>query len=318
MIKKITSIFFLFVIVGIAGFLFVKSEFKPVSSDNKQVDFLINKGSSVSLIGNNLEKAGLIRNGVAFKFYVQITHSQNKIQAGEFQLSPNLSLVEVLEKLKKGPTEIWVTIPEGLRTEEIALRFQVGLNKDEEFLNEFLRLTSNKEGYLFPDTYLFPKAATATQIVNQLTSTFNKRTGEDVSLRQLIVASLLERETFADSEKKIVAGIIYKRLENDWPLQIDATLQYAKDTSKFKTVNSSNKYWDPIYSQDKEIVSPYNTYKNLGLPPTPIANAGLTSIQAAISPEDSDYWYYIHDNDGKIHFGKDLDEHNANIRKYLD
>jgi UPF0755 protein len=137
-----------------------------------------------------------------------------------------------------------------------------------------------------------------------MTVTFDKKV-KDVTYKQLIVASLLERETFADSEKPIVAGIIYKRLENDWPLQIDATLQYIKGN------------WKPVYSIDKELNSPFNTYKNLGLPPSPIANPGLSSILASISPEASEYWYYIHDNDGKIHFGRTLEEHNANIAKYL-
>lgn len=312
---KLLTTFFLIFLISIFLIFYIRQTFSSVSDDDKSIDFMINKGSSVSLIGNNLEKAGLIRNGITFKFYVQVTNSQNKIQAGEFQLSPNLSMIGIVEKLKKGPTEIWVTIPEGLRREEIANKFVVALNKDEEFLNEFLDLTSSKEGYLFPDTYLFPKVATAPQIVTKLTTTFNKKVS-DATFQQIIMASLLERETFTDSEKPIVAGILYKRMENDWPLQVDATLQYAKDSVKCKNTKDC-KYWDPIYSEDKEIKSAFNTYKHFGLPPSPISNPGLTSIQAAISPEESDYWYYIHDNDGKIHFAKTLEEHNQNVSKYL-
>lgn len=315
MIKKLFVVLFLLALSVLFGSFYIKSQFKPVSSDDKQIAFLINKGSSVSLIGNNLEKSGLIKNSIAFKFYVQLTNSTNKIQAGEFELSPNLSLTQILEKLKKGPTEIWVTIPEGLRREEIANKFALALNKNEEFVAEFLNLTSGKEGYLFPDTYLFPKAATATQIVTKLTTTFNKKVG-DATFAQIIVASLLERETFADSEKPIVAGILYKRINNEWPLQVDATLQYAKDTAKCKN-NLDCKYWEPIYSEDKELKSAFNTYKNLGLPPSPIANAGLSSIEASINPESSEYWYYIHDDRGKIHFAATLEEHNQNISKYL-
>ena len=262
--------------------LYMKNLFLPVSSDPKLVDFMINKGSSIALIGNNLEKAGLVRNGLVFRYYVQFTNTQNKIQAGEFQLAPSFSLSQVIEKLKKGPTEIWVTIPEGLRREEIAAKFTITLNKDENFTKEFLTLTVDKEGYLFPDTYLFPKTATATQIVTRLTSTFESKVNE-VTYQQLIMASLLERETFADNEKQIVAGILYKRIKNDWPLQVDATLQYIKGD------------WKPVYSIDKELKSSFNTYKNLGLPPSPICNPGLSSILAAINPEESDYWYYIHD-----------------------
>lgn len=287
-----------------------------VSTDSTQKDFMINKGASVSQIGNNLEKAGLIKSGIAFKFYVQVINSQNKIQAGEFQLSPNLTMQELLEKLKKGPSELWVTIPEGTRREEIVLKFATTLNKDQKFIDDFMNLTDGKEGYLFPDTYLFPKSATVTQIVNKLETTFDAKV-KNATKEQIIMASLLERETFADSEKPIVAGILFKRLDSNWPLQVDATLQYAKDSSKFKTVSLANKYWEPIYSNDKEIDSPFNTYKNLGLPPAPISNPGLSTIEAAINPEDSDYWYYIHDNSGKIHFARDLSEHNSNIDKYL-
>lgn len=295
---------FILVILFAASFLYIKTLFLAPSNSPEKFSFMINKGSSISLIGNNLEKAGLIKNSLVFRLYVQLTGVQNKIQAGEFDLSKNLTLDQIIEKLKKGPTEILVTIPEGLRREEITEKYKVILNKDELFVKEFLSLTAGKEGYLYPESYLFPKEATATQIVNRMTTTFDKKV-TDVTYKQLIVASLLERETFADSEKPVVAGIIYKRLDNDWPLQIDATLQYIKGD------------WKPVYSQDKELDSPFNTYKNLGLPPSPICNPSLSSIEAAISPEESDYWYYIHDNDAKIHFAKDLDEHNANIQKYL-
>lgn len=301
--KLLIAIISIVLFFTISGF-YIKNLFLPVSNDAKSVDFLIPKGSSVSIIGKNLEKAGLIKNATVFKFYVQISNSQNKIQAGEFELSPNLSLSQIITELKKGPKEIWVTIPEGLRREEVATKFASILNKDQKFISEFLQLTIDKEGYLFPDTYLFPRSATAVQIVNKLTTTFNQKV-EDVTYRQLIIASMLERETFADTEKPIVAGILYKRLENDWPLQVDATLQYVKGN------------WEPIYSIDKEIKSAFNTYKNLGLPPSPIANPGLSSILAAISPEESDYWYYIHDNDAKIHYARTLEEHNLNINKYL-
>jgi UPF0755 protein len=304
MLKKIVIVIIFLFLVVVSGFLYIKTLFLAPSNDSQTISFMVDKGSSITKIANNLQKEGLIKNALVFKYYVQVTGVQNKIQAGEFELSKNLSVTQIIEKLKKGPTEVLVTIPEGLRREEIAEKYKTALNKDEAFVKEFLLLTNGKEGYLYPDSYLFPKEATATQIVNRMTGTFDKKV-KDVTYKQLIVASLLERETFADSEKALVAGIIYKRLENDWPLQIDATLQYIKGN------------WKPVYSEDKELNSPFNTYKNLGLPPSPIANPGLSSILASISPVGSDYWYYIHDNDGEIHFGRTLEEHNANIAKYL-
>ena len=301
---KILIIFLLFLIIFVISLFHIGQAFMPVSFDGKPTAFMVNKGASIAQIGKNLQKTGLIKSSTVFKFYVQLTNSQNKIQAGEFQLAPSFTLSQVIEKLKKGPSEIWVTIPEGLRREEIALKFTTALNKDAEFSKEFLALSASKEGYLFPETYLFAKTVSASQIVNKIISTFESKV-KDVTYNQLIMASMLERETFSDSEKPIVAGVLYKRIENDWPLQVDATLQYIKGD------------WNPVYSEDKELNSPFNTYKNLGMPPSPIANPGLSSILAAISPEDSEYWYYIHDNDGKIHFAKDLAEHNANIAKYL-
>lgn len=295
---------FILIVVSAGVFLYIQTLFLAPSNNSEKISFMINKGSSISLIGNNLEKAGLIKNSTVFRFYVQLTGVQNKIQAGEFDLSKNLTLNQIIEKLKKGPTEILITIPEGLRREEVAERYKVALKKDESFVNEFLQLTNGKEGYLYPESYLFPKDASASQIVNRMLKTFDSKV-KDVTFEQLIMASLLERETFSDSEKSIVAGILYKRIENDWPLQVDATLQYIKGN------------WKPVYSQDKELVSPFNTYKNLGLPPSPICNPSLSSIEAAISPETSDYWYYIHDNEAKIHFAKTLEEHNLNINKYL-
>jgi UPF0755 protein len=276
----------------------------PVSSDNLVQEFLITKGSSVAKIGKDLKKAGLIKNDIVFKFYVQATNSQTKIQAGEYELSKNLSLNQIVEILKKGPKEIWVTIPEGMRREEIALKFASSLDKDETFVKEFLKLTEDKEGYLFPDTYLFPKTASASSIVKKMTGLFDIKF-KDVSYKELIIASLLERETLTDEEKPVVAGILYKRLENDWPLQVDATLQYIKGD------------WKPVFPQDKELKSPYNTYKNLGLPPRPISNPGSSSINASQNPEISDYWFYIHDTKGVIHYAKTIEEHNLNIRRYL-
>lgn len=302
---KFKYLFFLILLSIVFSLLYIFSLFSPVSTDTKNIAFQVEKGSSLTTISNKLKEAGLIKNSFVFKYYVLFNNAQNKIQVGEFDLSPSYSLSQTLERLQKNPNEVWVTIPEGLRREEVAIKFTFSLKKDEKFTQEFLALTTSKEGYLYPDTYVFSKKVTAKQIVDKMLSTFDKKIGSDITFQQVIVSSMLERETFADSEKPIVAGIIYKRLENDWPLQIDATLQYAKGD------------WKPVYSIDKEIKSPFNTYKYLGLPPSPIASAGLSSLQASMNPQKSEYWYYIHDMNGNIHFAKTIEEHNANVQKYL-
>src|SRR5581483_2493272 len=118
-------------------------------------------------------------------------------------------------------------------------------------------------------------------------------------------ASIIERETKSEEERPIVAGILLKRINAGWPLQADATIQYALGN------------WDPVNADDLKIQSPYNTYLNTGLPPTPICNPGLSSINAAKNPTQSNYWYYLHDKDGQIHYATTIDEQNANIAKYL-
>lgn len=295
---------------------------KPVSSDTSTKDFLITKGSGASQIGNKLANEGLIKSPVAFKLYVQATGKQSKIQAGEYRLSPSFSLFKIVDELVKGPVEIWVTIPEGLRREEIAQRFSLSFARDGNFYSEFLEASKGKEGFLFPDTYLFSKTASASAIVKRMEQVFDQRVDgkmkQDIeagefSLNQIItMASIIERETKTFEERPVVAGILYKRLKAGWPLQADATLQYAIANSKFP-----KNWWEPLTKDDIALNSPYNTYKFKGLPPGPIANPGLSSIKAGVYPQKSEFWFYLHDSKGQVHYAKDIKEHNENIRTYI-
>jgi len=301
--KLITTFLVLAAVVVLAGFWFYRNV-QPVSGNEAFKDFLIVKGSGASQIGNKLLKDGLVKSPLAFKIYVQVTGAASKIQAGEYRLSPDMSLFEIVNQLRKGPVEVWVTIPEGLRKEEVAERFAKALGKDEAFEGEFLETA--EEGYLFPDTYLFPKTASASGVVNKMLSTFETKTSDiNLTRDQVILASLIERETKTAEERPIVAGILTNRLTLGMALQVDATIQYAKGN------------WSPITSADKSLSSPYNTYKFPGLPPGPIANPGLSSLEAAANPSDTDYFYYLHDSKGKIYYAKTLAEHNENIRRYL-
>lgn len=236
-------------------------------------------------VADHLKKSGLIRSPFLFKAYMKFTGVSQKIQAGQYKLSPGFSLFKLISVITKGPIEIWVTIPEGLRREQIAEKYINVLNPPdpESFRSDFLNLTETKEGYLFPDTYLFAWDASPSVIVGKMLTTFDEKVGE-ISLEKLVMASLVEEETKTDLERPIVAGILYKRLKAGWPLQVD--------------------------------VAP-ETYKRLGLPQAPIANPGLISIKAALNPEDSPYWFYIHDSDENIHYAKTVEEHNLNISKYL-
>ena len=337
-IPLVVIVFLIAVSLGVFTWWRVNSQ--PVSGSPNPQRFVIQKGRSASQIGEALFSEQLIKNPLLFKVYVQVTGKEKKIQSGQYSLSPNLNLPQVVRRLTSGPEELWVTIPEGLRREEIVEKFKSGLEMDANnelvFRQEFLAESKDFEGFLFPDTYLFPREVTASQVVRKLRNTFDSKveslrkdieTGDYTENELITLASIIERETKKDNERPIVAGILFNRLEIGMVLQADATVQYAVANSKLKIKQSLalqaqnsklDKWWEPLIKDDLEINSPYNTYKFSGLPPAPIANPGLSSIQAVVNPVESDYWYYIHDPEGNIHYARSLEEHNQNIRNFLD
>lgn len=301
------------------------------SKDPELHPFVIEPGLGASKIAKKLEEGKFIKSSLAFRIYVQLKDKADKIKAGDYRLSKNKPLASLIEELVRGPIAVWVTLPEGLRREEILQRVLSGIDPPERelsaFRNEFLRLTEGNEGFLFPDTYLFLKTATTKAVVEKLNSTFEKRVDEGIrkdakkqnltTTELVTLASIIERETRGEPERPVVAGILLKRLKIGMPLQADATLQYVIGSAKCEVRNAKCSWWEPVTAEDKTVKSPYNTYTNLGLPPGPIANPGLSSITAAANPEESDYLFYLHDREGKIHYAKTIDEHNQNIQKYL-
>lgn len=320
-------------IAALGGFFLWQEQMKPVSSDTKVSDFVITKGTNAEKVGQDLYAKGFIRSPFAFKLFVQLTDKTSKVQAGQFKLSPSYSMVQIVDSLSKGPVELWVTIPEGLRREEVvekviaALEMQ-GDNTDA-FRTEFLAQTKDLEGMLFPDTYLFARDANAQKVVSTLKNTFDKRVDAQMKAdiaksgntqNQIVtMASILERETKSKDpeERPTVAGILYQRLKAGWPLEVDASVQYALTKSKCRMTDGKCDWWPTIYNDDKKLDSPYNTYKYKGLPPAPISNPGLSALKAAINPKESEYWFYLHDKDGVIHYAKTIAEHNENVRAYL-
>jgi UPF0755 protein len=318
----------LIILLSIGGFFWWRSSLSSVSDDRTTVRFVVQKGWGASQIGTELARRGLIKNSLAFKIFVQTAGKSSKIQAGEYSFSPSYSLPTLVAKLLKGPDLLWVTIPEGYRLEEIAIKFANDLDKEdkEAFIKEFLTAAKGEEGYLFPDSYLFPKDASVAKIVSVLENTFDAKTSplkkqlpSDVTFEEIVIlASLIERETRTNDERPMVAGVLYNRLNADWPLQVDASVQYAVATSKLRDQNAKSvKFWEPLTKADIEIASPYNTYKIKGLPPAPICSPGLSSIKAAVFPKSNDYWFYLHDAEGAVHFARTIEEHQVNIKKYL-
>jgi len=304
------------------GWFWFQTQLQAVDPANDQkVTFVIPKGQATSSIGQRLFDEGLIKNTFAFRFVVRQENLGGKIQSGSFKLSKSMSVKQIAQQLTVGTQDVWVTIPEGKRAEEIAELFSDVSSFD---ADEFLSLAKEDEGYLFPDTYLFPQQATAQLVHTTLTKRFDevvkankieqKAKNQSRTLDEVVIlASLLEREARTATEMKMVSGILDNRLKDGMALQVDATLQYVKTTKK---MNGS--WWAPALSADKELDSPYNTYKFPGLPPGAISNPGLKALQATVEPTSSDNYYYISDRDGReMYYAKTYDEHLENIEKYL-
>lgn len=317
--KKILITLILVSLIGLFLFFYYKEGTLPVNGqDNRSKIFVIRPGESVTQIAKDLEKEGLIRNKIVFYLMVRLLGIDKEIQAGDFRLSPSMDAYQIARNLTKGTLDTWVTIIEGWRKEEVAQIFARKLNIPE---SEFLKYA--REGYLFPDTYLIPKDASAEAVIKILTRNFNKKyntklrnqarkknlTDEEV----ITLASLVEREARFDQDRPLVASVILNRLKKGMKLDIDATVQYSLGYQP-----DLRSWWKKnLTREDLEVDSPFNTYKNLGLPPGPICNPGLAAIKAVINAPQTDYFYYLSDKNGKIHFARTLEEHNKNIATYL-
>lgn len=283
--------------------------------------FIVPKGQATKIIGQRLEQVGLIKNDLLFPLVVRWLGLGSKLQAGTFQLSPSWSVTKIAQQLTQGTNDVWVTLPEGWRREEVAEYFAAQELPDFDAA-EFLELTKKQEGMLFPDTYLVPRQVNAEGLQAILAVTFDKKITQGLSkelaaskLTQnqvLTLASIIEREAADPEQMRLVSGVLHNRLDLKMPLQVDATLQYVKG------YNAAEKtWWATPLAADKTLKSPFNTYLNTGLPPSPIASPGLNAVKAALAPQNSDYLFYIHDEQGKLHLAKTLAEHNANVQKYL-
>ncbi|MDD2482857.1 MAG: endolytic transglycosylase MltG [Candidatus Shapirobacteria bacterium] len=291
-------------------FSYLKINSQAVSTDKNNIMFVIKEGDSLVNISQNLKSKSLIRNKYSFLFYAYKLGLNSKIQAGTFRISPSLSNQDLITKLSKGGvSDYWLKIIEGTRVEENIDSFPKGTS------------FTGKEGYLFPDSYLIPTFYTADQIFKVIETNFDKKfaqakvdaTNTKLTDKQILVlASIIEHEARTLKVKQGVAGVLMNRININMPLQSDVTVQYARD-SKEKPA----KYWVDLDAADISILSPFNTYKNPGLPPSPICNPGYDSIYAAFHPTESNYLYYLTGNDNQMHYAATLDQHNSNIANYL-
>lgn len=318
--KKQMIFFILIVVVVLGGFIFYKEGLMAVSANDKTIKmFTIDKGKSVEDIIKSLESEKLIRSKTIFYLILTQTGIDKKIQAGDFYLSPSMTAHEIAQNLTVGTFDKKITIIEGLRKEEIAAIFSKELN-----ISEIEFIKTAKEGFLFPDTYLFPKDANANKVIEIMQNNFDtkitpdmkaKMKAKNLSLNQVLtIASLVEKEARLDEDRKEVASIIYKRYIKDWALEIDATVQYVIGYQV-----DEKTWWKKYLTQaDLDVDSPYNTRRKVGLPPGPICNPGISSIIATVEADASTpYWFYISDKTGKMHYTKTLEQHNAAIERYL-
>ena len=277
--------------------------------------FSIERGQNLFKIAENLEKEDLIKNKFLFDFYVSITGTQRKLQAGNYLFNPSMSITAIAKKIISGEVaKIEVTIPEGFTIKQIEERLNLKLPE------------TDLEGFLFPDTYQFSYGASAEEVVRKMLDNFDKKlapyqneiSGAGLTLFDVItMASLLEKEVRTKEEKEIVSGIFWKRIKEGRTLDSCATIAYILRREDWAAGAWTFEEMRKEIARGKEIDSPYNTYKYLGLPAGPICNPGLESIIAAVYPKDSEYWYYFSTPEGETIFSKTLEEHNIAQAKYL-
>ncbi|MGM0864376.1 MAG: endolytic transglycosylase MltG [Bacillota bacterium] len=348
-IRKIVGlvILCLVIIIGgtaIGGYLYVNSALKPVDPDNtKPVKVEIPIGSGVTSIGNILEEEGIVKNSTVFKYYVKF-NNESGFQAGSYDLTPSMTLNEIVNSLKTGKVmrkaEFKITIPEGLQLDQIAeLIADKSPYKKEEIVNklndkkwleqlkqEYPALITDEilnkeikrplEGYLYPATYPFYEKkpsleAILTKMIAQTNEVLAQYEGamadmEYTAHELLTLSSLIEEEATEKADRGKISSVFYNRIEEGMPLQTDPTVLYALGKHKKRTVY-----------KDLEVDSPYNTYKVKGLPPGPIANAGVSSIEAALEPEETEYYYFLASANGSVYYSETLEEHNEKKAKYI-
>lgn len=348
-VRKIVFIIALILIITVGvvaggSYFYLKSAMEPVSpNSNKEKQVEIPIGSSASSIGKILEENGIIKDERVFKYYVKLKN-ETGFMAGSYILKPSMTIQEIIDNLKIGKIQEEVvfkmTIPEGKQLEQIAdiIAEKTNRNAKEVFkqLNEkaFIEKLMAKypdilteeilsknikyplEGYLFPATYSFYKEDPSideivTSMLDKTAAVLKEYEAEreesEMTPHQLLtMASLIEEEATEKVDRDQISSVFYNRIEIGMPLQTDPTVLYAQGEHKSKVVY-----------KDLEIDSPYNTYKYPGLTPGPIANAGVSSIEAALRPAESDFLYFLATSTGEVLFSKTLDEHNQKKAKHI-
>lgn len=275
----------------------------------------IEKGETLKQVASKLKQKDLINSEMAFNAIMIILGHENKIVAGEYAINEKLNIFSLIDRLVKGDYAIGarsVTLSEGLTVAQMANILDDSFGDFDK--DAFLEETKDLEGFLFPDTYFFPKNADNKLILDTLINTFNKKLREHQELIEnspytleeiIIMASIIEKESTAQ-DKQEISNILWKRIAIDMPLQVDATFVYERGLGTFD-----------LTKEDLTTDSEYNTYTRKGLPPTPIANPGIESIVAAAQPQETDYLFFLTGADGKMYYAENFAMHKQNKARYL-
>lgn len=287
----------------------------PPKAFNGAAIFSIENGATLDEVARALKTGDYVRSEFFLKAVIFGVYSgTDSVTAGDYLFDRPMSVFRVARRIASGNYQlntIKVTVPEGLNKFEIAKLLQ---EKFSDF-DSVAFISMAAEGYLFPDTYFFRQNATPAEIIKAMTDNFEKKIGDyrDDIMKfgrtledTVIMASIIETEARQSETRKIIAGILWKRIDMGMPLQVDVSFKYVNGkTTPDLTLN------------DLEIDSPYNTYKYSGFPPTPIANPGIESMLAAISPISNNYLYFLSDKNGQMRYAATFDEHKRNKRIYL-
>lgn len=312
----IYKLFFVFSLIFLVTILFLTAIYFPLV-ENSTIQKIINipSGTNAKEIVHILEKNEIIRkNNYLFIILIKLSKLEDKLKFGEYNLSPSLNMLQILNKLARGEIVVYkITIPEGYTSIQIAeLLDKKEIVEKESFLKLVKYGEKSWEGYLFPDTYEVPKKYGAENMFKLMLSNFeqvavdnkliNKAEQTGFTMDEIItLASIIEKEAKFAEEKRQISSVFHNRLKSGMKLQSCATIQYILGKPKEKLEES-----------DLEIESPYNTYLYKGLPPGPICNPGIDSIIAALEPANEDYLYFILGDNGRHIFSKTYEEHLKN------
>lgn len=304
----------------------------PPSDSSEPVTFVVQPGETTTQVANRLAQQGLVRSALVFRLMVKQMGADGKLQAGEYQLRRNMSIQEIIATLQRAVLKDYpITFIEGHRLEEYAETIAgrppldpnefLMLARSGEFASDFLSSRppgASLEGYLYPDTYRVTERTTTRELIEMMLRRFGEvftaemreeARARGLTIHQVLtIASIVEREAVVPEEAPLIAGVYYNRLSRGMLLNADPTVQYALGYQE-----AEKSWWKrQLLFIDLDVRSPYNTYRNTGLPPGPICNPGLRSIQAALRPQETQYLYFVARGDGTHVFARTLEEHIRN------